>query len=135
MGTRAARHWLIGLAATAAATWASLASAADGEAPARLYGAPAVAEVAPTPAGGLAQVTLSLALVLAAVFAAAWLMRRLRGTRLGAGGDIRVVAEQALGSRERVVLLEVGGERLLVGVAPGSVRALHAWRPAASAGE
>lgn len=135
MQARAARRWLTGLVATAAAAWTGLACAAGGEAPARLYGAPAVAEVAPTPAGGFAQVTLSLGLVLAAVFAAAWLMKRLRGTRLGAGGEIRVVAERALGSRERVVLLEVGGERLLVGVAPGSVRALHAWRSVAPAGE
>jgi flagellar protein FliO/FliZ len=135
MYASAARQALTGLVLTAALAWAGFASAADGEAPGRLFGAPAVAEVAPTPAGGLAQVTLSLAVVLAAVFVAAWLMKRLRGARPGAAGDIRVVAEQALGSRERVVLLEVGGERLLVGVAPGSVRALHALRPAAPTGE
>lgn len=130
-----AQHWLARLAVVAAAAWGSLAAAADDAAPARLFGAPAVAEAAPTPAGGFAQVTLSLGLVLAAVFAAAWLMKRLRGTRFGAAGEIRVVAEQPLGSRERVVLIEVGGERLLVGVAPGCVRALHALRPAAPTGD
>jgi flagellar protein FliO/FliZ len=79
-------------------------------------------------------VTLSLLLVLGAVFAAAWLLRRVRGmqrTRTAEG--LTVVAEVAVGPRERVVLVEVAGERVLVGVAPGSVRALRNW-PAAGGG-
>lgn len=106
-----------------------LAAAAEPAAP-RRFAAPAAAEAAPAPAAGLAQVTLSLLLVLGAVFAAAWLMRRLRGTgRAGADGAIVVLADRVVGSRERVVLLQVGSEKLLVGVAPGSVRMLHNCRP------
>lgn len=122
------------LAVLGAAAWPLLAAAADPAAPPRPFAAPSVAETAPAPAAGLAQVTLSLLLVLAAVFAAAWLLRRVRGLqRTRSSEGLAVVAEVAVGPRERVVLVEVGGERVLVGVAPGSVRALKSW-PCAGGG-
>lgn len=76
-------------------------------------------------AGGLAQVTLSLLLVLAAVFAAAWAVRRLRG--FGKFGDsaLQIITEVAVGTKERVVLVQVGKQQLLLGVAPGRVNTLH----------
>jgi flagellar protein FliO/FliZ len=116
------------LVVLACASWPALAAAADPAAPPRPFAAPSAAEVAPAPAAGLAQVTLSLLLVLAAVFAAGWLLRRARSlqrTRTAEG--LAVVAEVAVGPRERVVLVEVEGERVLVGVAPGNVRALRHW--------
>ena len=116
------------LVVLACASWPALAAAADPAAPPRPFAAPSAAEVAPAPAAGLAQVTLSLLLVLAAVFAAGWLLRRARSlqrTRTAEG--LAVVAEVAVGPRERVVLVEVAGERVLVGVAPGNVRALRHW--------
>jgi flagellar protein FliO/FliZ len=93
---------------------------------AELYGAPKAAESAPAAgAGGLAQVTLSLLLVLAAVFAAAWVVRRLRGFGKFGGGALQVVTEIAVGTKERVVLVQVGNQQLLLGVAPGRVNTLH----------
>lgn len=122
------------IAVLGAAAWPLLATAADPAVPSRPFAAPSAAEAAPAPAAGLAQVTLSLLLVLAAVFAAAWLLRRMRGLqRTRSSEGLAVVAEVAVGPRERVVLVEVGGERVLVGVAPGSVRALRSW-PAAGGG-
>ena len=38
---------------------------------------------------------------------------------------LRVVAGAAVGQRERVVVVEVGSTWLVLGVAPGSVTALH----------
>ena len=70
------------------------------------------------------QATLALALVLAAVFAAAWLLKRLRKFGGGAAG-IEVVAQAALGAKERAVLLKVAGAHVLVGVGPGRVTLLH----------
>lgn len=93
---------------------------------ARRFAEPAATQGAvPTPVSSLAQVTFSLALVLAAVFAAAWLLKRVRGFG-GARQDetLRIVAERAIGPRERVVLLQVGERQVLVGVANGSVRTL-----------
>jgi flagellar protein FliO/FliZ len=76
-------------------------------------------------AGGLAQVTLSLLLVLAAVFAAAWVVRRLRGFGKFNTGALHVITEIAVGTKERVVLIQVGNQQLLIGVAPGRVSTLH----------
>ena len=90
------------------------------------FAAPRAAEpVATSPAAGLVQVTLSLLLVLAAVFAAAWAVRRLKGFGRVAPGAIEVIADVALGPKERAVLLQVGKQQLLVGVASGSVNTLH----------
>ncbi len=38
---------------------------------------------------------------------------------------LRVIAGAAVGQRERVVVVEVGSTWLVLGVAPGSVTALH----------
>lgn len=85
----------------------------------------APAQFAATSSGvGVLRMVLALALVLAAVFAAAALMRRLRV--LGAAGapNLQVLAQVSLGARERAVLLRAGDQQLLVGVAPGNVRLL-----------
>jgi flagellar protein FliO/FliZ len=115
------------------AAWPVWCHAADPVAPSRPFAAPSAAEAMPAPAAGLTQVTLSLLLVLAAVFLTAWLLRRTRGLqRARSGTGIAVVGEVAVGPRERVVLIEVAGRQVLVGVAPGSVRALECWPDAGS---
>jgi flagellar protein FliO/FliZ len=90
------------------------------------FAAPETAKaVSTSAAGSLAQVTLSLILVLGAVFASAWLVRRLRNFGRPGAGAIRIVADVALGTKERAVLIQVGAQQLLVGVAPGRVNTLH----------
>jgi flagellar protein FliO/FliZ len=89
----------------------------------------AAPEVSQSPAaagaGSLTQVTLSLLLVLGVVFAAAWVTRRLRGFGKFGNGALQVVTELAVGTKERVVLVQVGKQQLLIGVAPGRVNTLH----------
>ena len=80
---------------------------------------------APISLGGMFQVLLGLLLVLAAVAATAWLLRRFSMGQNVMGGAVRVVGGVALGPRERLVLVEVGETWLLLGVAPGQVNALH----------
>jgi flagellar protein FliO/FliZ len=77
------------------------------------------------PAGGIAQMVIGLAAVLALVAAIAWLLKRYSGLRGTGSGLIRVISGAAVGQRERIVLVEVGDTWLLVGVAPGQVRTLH----------
>ena len=64
-------------------------------------------------------------LVLAAVFAAAWVVRRLRNFGRPGAGAIEIIADIALGTKERAVLMQVGAQQLLLGVAPGRVNTLH----------
>jgi flagellar protein FliO/FliZ len=83
--------------------------------------------VAASPAGSMANVMLSLLVVLAAVFAAAWVMRRLRAGTAATRGAMEVLADLPLGTKERAVLVRVGKEQLLLGVAPGRVNTLHVF--------
>jgi flagellar protein FliO/FliZ len=94
-----------------------------------LFAAPhAATAAAPVGASGLASVTLALLVVLTAIFAVAWLARRMRGIGNRVGNAIDVLADMPLGPKERAVLLKVGSEQILIGVAPGRVSALHVLR-------
>jgi flagellar protein FliO/FliZ len=75
-------------------------------------------------AGTMLQFALGLAAVLGLILAAGWVMKR---SALGksAPGMIKVLAGAAVGQRERVVIIEVADVRMVLGVAPGQVTALH----------
>lgn len=79
----------------------------------------------PVSLGGVLQVLFGLAIVLGAVAATAWLLKRFAPGQVSAGGAIRLIGGIAVGPKERVVLVEVGETWLVVGVAPGQVTALH----------
>ncbi len=87
--------------------------------------APAAAEF--NAAGELLRVVLSLAGIIVLIFAAGWFSRRMQRTRGAGGRRIRCVESFAIGSRERIVLLEADGQRLLVGTSPGGMRTLHVY--------
>lgn len=74
---------------------------------------------------GLIQALLGLAAVLALVMAFAWIARRfgLQAPRLGSA--VKVVGGVMLTPKERVVVVEVQGTWLVLGVAPGHVSMLH----------
>ena len=78
-------------------------------------------------AGGALEVTLALLVVVAFIAVLAWGARRMRRFTGGSAGRIQVLAEQALGVKERCVLVRVGETDMLIGVAQGSVRALHVF--------
>jgi len=40
-------------------------------------------------------------------------------------GAIKIVAGMSIGPKEKIILLEAGGEQILIGVAPGVIRKLH----------
>ncbi|HET7687994.1 MAG TPA: flagellar biosynthetic protein FliO [Candidatus Macondimonas sp.] len=68
---------------------------------------------------------LSLAAVIGLILVLAFVLRRLPGMGTARSGELRVVGSIAVGSRERVVLVEAGGSRMLIGVAPGRVQGLY----------
>lgn len=75
--------------------------------------------------GALFQALVALAVVLAALFGFLWLLRRLAPGQVGGQGVVKVVGGVMLGTRERLVVVEVGGQWVLVGVAAGGVSHLH----------
>lgn len=77
--------------------------------------------------GELLRVLLSLAAIVVLIFAAGWFSRRLQRGRSGGGRRIRCVETFALGTRDRIVLLEADGKRLLIGTGTGGMRTLHVF--------
>ena len=91
-----------------------------------------VASVAAAPvtgsgvAGQLAQLVLGLLLVLGLIFFLAWMLRRVQQAGpAGKGQVIDIVGSRALGPRDRLVLVQVGNEQILLGLSPGTITALH----------
>lgn len=78
----------------------------------------------PVGAGQLANITLGLIVVLGLIFALAWLYRRYGNISSFNRSNIHVVGGVSLGTREKAILLEVEGERILVGVTPSQVTRL-----------
>ncbi len=90
------------------------------------FAAPSSAVREPVASGaGIVQVLLSLLIVVAAILLLGWAARRFRSLPLGRGGSMRIVDELTLGAKERAVILEVDGERLVLGVGEGRVALLH----------
>lgn len=110
------------LVANLAALLAPLAAQAGAAQP---FASPAANVVTPSRVGSLGQVTLALALVLAVIFGAAWVLRRMRGFGKPSGAALNVIANLPLGQKERAVLIRCGSTQLLLGVAPGRVSCLH----------
>ncbi len=74
----------------------------------------------------LVQVLGSLGVVLALVLLLAWLARRLLGrSRVTQNRELRLLGGLSLGAKERIVLVQVGQQQLLLGVAPGCLQTLH----------
>jgi flagellar protein FliO/FliZ len=79
----------------------------------------------PLAVGNLVQLTLGLLAVLLLLGGLAWLLRRSGRFTTGMHGALQVLGGVSMGTRERVVLLQVGRQQLLVGVAPGRIQTLH----------
>ncbi len=73
----------------------------------------------------LAGFVVSLFVVIAAILAFGWLYARIRPGHRGQSDAIRVVATRPLGPRERLLVVEVGGEQILVGVTQSQMQSLH----------
>ncbi|MGE8499316.1 MAG: flagellar biosynthetic protein FliO [Pseudomonas sp.] len=76
-------------------------------------------------AGQLVQLLFGLLLVIGLIFLLAWLMRRVQQVGPRGGQVIRIMASQALGPRDRLVLVQVGSEQVLLGLSPGRITSLH----------
>ncbi|MHA6494534.1 flagellar biosynthetic protein FliO [Pseudomonas borbori] len=73
----------------------------------------------------LGQLLLGLLVVIGLIFLLAWVMRRVQQIVPRGGQVIKVMATQALGPRDRLVLVQIGGEQILLGLTPGRITPLH----------
>ncbi|UMR30744.1 flagellar biosynthetic protein FliO [Massilia sp. MB5] len=122
-------------AATAPAAGVAAGAAADGaavatpEQQAALAGArPAqnagLAPTGPSAAGSLLQTTLALAVVLGLLVGLAWLLKRFGPRSIASGNTVKLVGALSVGARERILVVEVGEQWIVVGASPGRMNAL-----------
>ena len=79
--------------------------------------------------GSVLQIATGLALVVVLIFGAAWALRRFGRLQGAATDQLRLIGGIHLGQRERIVVVQAGEERLVIGVSPGCIRTLHVLPP------
>ena len=98
-------------------------------------GAAEAAPAEPLSSARILEVFAGLAVVVALVFGLAILLRRVNMIRPAGAGRLRILESVPLGTREKLVLVEVDGQALLLGLAPGRIQALHVAGGAAGTGD
>lgn len=83
------------------------------------------------PIGGwqLVKVSASLLVVVAAIVATAAGLKRLKSLQAANGSHMKIIDGISVSTRDRIVLLEVDDQRLLVGISPGRIERLHVFAP------
>jgi flagellar protein FliO/FliZ len=90
-----------------------------------------VQEISVTPS--MWKVVFSLIFVIAFIPVCLWLMKRFQLAQMKLGqSDINIVNVQSLGAKEKLMLIEVEGERLLIGVTSHSISHLKSFPTKAS---
>ena len=67
----------------------------------------------------------ALLLVLALIVGLGWLLKRLPGSGFRPAEGMKLVASLNVGARERLVVVEVNGQQLLLGVTANGITTLH----------
>lgn len=75
--------------------------------------------------GYMAKLLLSLGLVVGIIFALAWVVKRFNFVPQQGRGIIQIISTLSVGSRDRIALIQVGEEQLLIAVSPGRITKLH----------
>lgn len=70
------------------------------------------------------QLIAGLALVLALIAAAAWFARRMGGWRTQGNRELKIIEGLAVGTREKLLVVEFAGKQILLGVTPGRIAPL-----------
>ncbi|MCG8325457.1 MAG: flagellar biosynthetic protein FliO [Thiotrichales bacterium] len=79
----------------------------------------------PISSAGLGQVILGLLLVLAVIFVITWVLKRVPGFQTMGQGTMRIIDSMHVSPRERLLLVEIADQQLLLGVTNQSINTLH----------
>lgn len=77
------------------------------------------------PTSYIGQIMLSLAFIILLIFVGAWMLKRFGKVNGLVSEDMRVLGNMAVGQRERILLLQVGKEQLLIVVTASRISLLH----------
>ncbi|HEY7884052.1 MAG TPA: flagellar biosynthetic protein FliO [Cellvibrionaceae bacterium] len=75
----------------------------------------------------LSSILLGLIAIVVLIFGLAWFYRKATGGAWMRSGDIKVVSALALGTRERLLVVDVAGQQLLLGVTAQTISTLHVF--------
>lgn len=81
----------------------------------------------PSTSSHIVDVLLALAVVTVAIIALAWVVKRLGNTSFLQQPGMKVISSLPMGTREKVVLIEVNHQKLLLGVTPHNISSLHVF--------
>ncbi len=73
----------------------------------------------------LIQVTLALMLMVGLILGLAWLAKRFGQPLFQQNKQLRLISSLSLGVKEKIILVEVEGKQLVLGVTPQQITALH----------
>jgi len=73
----------------------------------------------------MTKLLFGLLLVIGLIFLLAWLLRRMQQLNPRGNQAIKLISSHALGPRERLVLVQVGSEQVLLGLSAGRITPLH----------
>lgn len=105
-----------------APTIPALGSAAD---PKSVLKSAAKTPASTSTAAQLLQVLMGLGAVLLLIFALSWVLKRVGNSTGFTASQIKVLSSMNMGNREKIVLTEVNGQQLLLGVTATSINMLH----------
>ena len=85
----------------------------------------AAAPLEPISSPYLLKLTGGLILIVALILLLAWLVKKFNLNQQSHSGLIKIIAGLSIGTRDRIVLLQIGEEQILLGLTPGRIEKLH----------
>jgi flagellar protein FliO/FliZ len=77
--------------------------------------------------GHLLNVVLGLVAIIALIFVLSQFVKRFGSGSFSANSQLKILSSMPLGTRERIVLIDAGGQQLLLGITPTSINTLHVF--------
>lgn len=77
--------------------------------------------------GHLLSVTLGLAAIIVLIFVLSAFVKRFGSGTFSGNSQLKILSSMPLGTRERIVLIDAGGQQLLLGITPTSINTLHVF--------
>lgn len=75
----------------------------------------------------LLNVTLGLIAIIGLIFALSLFVKRFGSGTFSANTQLKIISSMPLGTRERIVLIDAGGQQLLLGITPTNINTLHVF--------
>ncbi|GAB5500780.1 MAG: flagellar biosynthetic protein FliO [Pseudohongiellaceae bacterium] len=89
---------------------------------------PAASPVSILDTGSLVQMLLALGVVIVLIVGLSFAIRKFNMFTAGSSAHIRIVGGLALSNKDRLLLVQVGNEQLLISASPGRVSMVHEMR-------